>query len=75
MAFAKAMATLCADSAELAPDVLSPLLSVLVTPLAVTVTEQVTSAPVEPVGILQEWEELFEVNASEVCVTPLISRW
>jgi hypothetical protein len=42
--------------------------------LAVTVTEHVIRDPVADDGMVQEAEELIEVRASEVCVTPLMSK-
>ena len=70
--FADASELLCVSEAVVIAVALSLDLSVLVTPLAVTVTEQVRSAPAEAVGMLQEWDELFEVTVSEVCAIPLM---
>lgn len=49
-------------------------LSVLETPFAVTVTEQVIKEPEVDAGIFQELEVMLEVTVSEVCAIPLMSR-
>jgi hypothetical protein len=69
-----AIARACVESAELTAEVLSVLLSVLVTPFALIVTEQEIIAPLGVVGRFQELEVLLEVTASEVCVIPSTSR-
>ena len=71
---AVAMAVVWVESAELVADVLSELVSILVTPFALTVTEQVIRAPAADAGMFQELEVVLEVTASDVCVIPLISR-
>jgi hypothetical protein len=73
-AFAVVMAFVWVESEVLTPEELSLLLSVLVTPFALTVTEQVIRAPAADAGMFQELEVVLAVTASEVCVMPLISR-
>jgi hypothetical protein len=73
-AFAVVMAFVWVENEVLTPEELSLLLSVLVTPFALTVTEQVIRAPATDAGMFQELEVVLDVTASDVCVMPLISR-
>jgi hypothetical protein len=58
----------------LKPDVFSVLLSVLVTPFALTVTEHDISDPLVEVGRFQIAVAVEEVADSEVCGTPSTKR-
>ncbi len=71
-ASALAVAVVSVDVAELSADVLSVLLSVLVTPFALTVTEQDKSDPLVDEGRFQVAVAVEEVTDSDICAIPLI---
>jgi hypothetical protein len=73
-ASALALSVVSVDVAELSADVLSVLLSVLVTPFALTVTEQDRSDPLVDVGRFQVASAVEEVTDSDNCATPFIKR-
>ena len=73
-ASALAVAVVCMDITELSADVLSVLLSILVTPFAFTVTEHERSDPLVDMGRFQVAEEAEVVIASDDCVMPLIDK-
>ena len=69
-----AIARACVESAELTAEVLSVLLSVLVTPFALTVTEQEIVAPLGAVGRFQDAFDNAVVTVKDVCVIPLTRK-
>ena len=75
MELAVAIEVLCVLKALLKPDVLSLLLSVLVTPFALTVTEQETTEPAGTLDTSHDAELDAAVIDREVCVMPPTIRW
>ena len=73
-ASALALVVVSVNVAALSADVLSVLLSVLVTPFVLTVTEQDRSDPLVKVGRFQVADAVEEVTDSDVCTTPFIKR-